>query len=85
MNGSWLPPFTPKGLIGLNRLDEGDLDQIPIRGSRIPIPLFDRMLQILDDPDDPEREEYLYWLGGPYDPEVWKSSTVNLSLHVSAD
>ncbi|MDD2247885.1 MAG: plasmid pRiA4b ORF-3 family protein, partial [Proteiniphilum sp.] len=43
---------------------------------------YQRMLQILDDPDDPEREEYLYWLGGPYDPEAWEFSTVNLSLHV---
>jgi hypothetical protein len=46
---------------------------------------YQQMLQILTDPDDPEREEYLYWLGGPYDPDEWKSSLLNLSLHVSAD
>jgi len=40
------------------------------------------MLKILNDPDDPEREEYLYWLGGSYDPEAWESSAINLSLHV---
>ena len=43
---------------------------------------YQQMLQILNDPDDPEREEYLYWLGGPYDPDEWKSSLLNLSLHV---
>ena len=46
---------------------------------------YQQMLQILNDPDDPEREEYLYWLGGPYEPDEWKSSLLNLSLHVSAD
>jgi len=46
---------------------------------------YQQMLQILNDPDDPEREEYLYWLGGTYDPDEWKSSLLNLSLHVSAD
>lgn len=46
---------------------------------------YQRMLLILNDPDDPEREEYLNWLGGPYNPDEWKSSLLNLSLHVSAD
>jgi len=31
-----------------------------------------RMLKILNDPRDPEREEYLVWLGGPFDPESYQ-------------
>lgn len=73
-------------MIGLNKLDEGDLDRIPILRQVVCLCRFIReengRLKLLNDPDDPEREEYLYWLGGSYDPEAWESSAVNLSLHV---
>jgi hypothetical protein len=34
---------------------------------------YHRMLKILNDPDDPEREEYLTWLDGDYNPDALNS------------
>jgi hypothetical protein len=35
------------------------------------------MLEALADPSDPEREEYLEWLGGPFDPKAFDLAEVN--------
>ena len=43
------------------------------------------MLECLNDPDDPEREEYLEWLGGSYDPDAWDPATLKLSLSSDQD
>ena len=43
---------------------------------------YQQMLKILNDPDDPEREEYIYWLGDSFDPDDWNSSAINLRLHI---
>ena len=40
------------------------------------------MLECLNDPDDPEREEYLEWLGGSFDPDAWEPATLKLSFRV---
>jgi hypothetical protein len=34
-------------------------------------------LEAIRDPEDPEHEEYLYWVGGTFDPEAFDSRTVN--------
>ncbi len=35
-------------------------------------PGYLEMLKVLSDPEDPEREEYLLWLGKPFDPEAYE-------------
>lgn len=35
------------------------------------------MLEVLRDPDNPEREEYLEWLGGKFDPEYINLEKIN--------
>jgi hypothetical protein len=37
---------------------------------------FERFLEAIRDPDDPEHYEYLAWVGGDYDPDVFDLRTV---------
>jgi hypothetical protein len=40
------------------------------------VPGYDRMLEVLSDPDNEEHEEMLLWLGGKYDPQEFSPTNV---------
>jgi hypothetical protein len=41
---------------------------------------YEDLLEILRDPDHPEYEERLEWVGGAFDPEVFERGRVNRKL-----
>ena len=41
---------------------------------------YEGMLETLDNPDDPEREEMIEWLGGEFDPEYVDLAEINSQL-----
>jgi hypothetical protein len=41
---------------------------------------YQRMLEVLDDPEDPERGEIREWLGGKFDPEKFNLAQANKQL-----
>jgi hypothetical protein len=41
---------------------------------------YGRMLEVLEDPSDPERDEYLDWLDGPFDPQAFDLAATNVGL-----
>jgi hypothetical protein len=41
---------------------------------------YARMLEVLASPDDPEREEFLDWLGGAFDADAFELEAVNRAL-----
>jgi hypothetical protein len=41
---------------------------------------YAEFLRVLADPDDPEREERLEWVGGDFDPEEFDAASVNAQL-----
>lgn len=41
---------------------------------------YREMLEVLDDPEHPERETRVEWLGGSFDPEAFSAEQVNLRL-----
>lgn len=43
-------------------------------------PGYEGLLEILRDPDHPEHEDRLDWLGGPFDPEAFDLAAVNRKL-----
>ncbi len=43
-------------------------------------PGYARFLRAIGDPRHPERQEYLRWLGGRFDPEAFDAGAVNPSL-----
>jgi hypothetical protein len=38
---------------------------------------YERLIEALSDPTDPEREEYLDWLGGSFDPKAFDLAETN--------
>jgi hypothetical protein len=38
---------------------------------------YERMLEVIKDPDDPEHEDMMEWLGGSFDPEYFNQEEVN--------
>lgn len=46
---------------------------------------YQRMLEAISDPGDPEHEEYLEWLGEEFDPEYFDLEEVNKILRIMAD
>ena len=46
------------------------------------IPGYENFLQALADPNHPEHDEYLEWIGDTFDPEVFEADEVNQLLHV---
>jgi len=38
---------------------------------------YENLLRVVSDPEDPEHEEMLEWLGGPWDPEDFEPAVVN--------
>jgi hypothetical protein len=43
------------------------------------------MLRVLNDPTNPEREDYLVWLGGPYDPESYQAPIETFRFRVEPE
>jgi hypothetical protein len=41
---------------------------------------YERFLQVIQDPDDPEYEDLLEWIGGEFDPEAFEIEGVNALL-----
>ncbi|HAL64186.1 MAG TPA: hypothetical protein DCP10_01290 [Bacteroidales bacterium] len=46
---------------------------------------YHEMLRILNDPENPERVEYLIWLGGPYDPGRYQVPINTFRFRVEPD
>jgi hypothetical protein len=46
---------------------------------------YHEMLRILNDPENPERVEYLIWLGGPYDPGRYQVPIDTFRFRVEPD
>lgn len=46
---------------------------------------YHEMLRILNDPENPERVEYLIWLGGPYDPGTYQVPINTFRFRVEPD
>jgi hypothetical protein len=44
------------------------------------IPGYENFLEALRDPDHPEHEEFLEWIGGEFDPEAFDIDTINRKL-----
>lgn len=44
------------------------------------IPGYERLLEILEDPEHEEHEEMLEWLGGPFDPEAFDLDSTNKAV-----
>ncbi len=44
------------------------------------IPGYENFLQALADPNHPEHDEYLKWIGGSFDPEAFNADEVNQLL-----
>jgi hypothetical protein len=44
------------------------------------IPGYEDFLEAIKDPNHPEREEYLEWIGGDFDPEAFDLDEVNQKL-----
>lgn len=43
---------------------------------------YERLLEVISDPSDPEHESMMKWLGGPFDPEHFNAEEVNKELRV---
>jgi hypothetical protein len=43
-------------------------------------PRYEVLLEVLVDPDHPEREDWLEWLGDGYDPEAFDKDAINRDL-----
>lgn len=43
-------------------------------------PGYEDLIEAMRDPKHPERERFLEWLGGPYDPEAFNLETINSDL-----
>jgi len=42
---------------------------------------YEDFLEAINNPRHPERQEYLEWLGGSFDPEAFDAGEVNRNLH----
>jgi hypothetical protein len=41
---------------------------------------YDSFLEAIQNPDHPEHEDYLEWIGGPFDPTAFDLDEVNAAL-----
>jgi hypothetical protein len=42
---------------------------------------YETLLEVLDNPNHPQHEEYLEWIGDNFDPEAFDAEEVNRKLH----